>query len=426
MNSLERFVYDKLKGSPALKQKVRQLYQIGFDLIPTRHLKTPFDLYVHEGFFFGFHDHTPFSADNSKLLTNRFYIPLRMPQPDDKLEVGYLSGVGYKEYTPVSETRAWNWHQGCKLQWCGSSGTLVFNDHQDGTNIARMIDVDTGSETVLPVNISSVSGEGRWGVGYSFERVERYMPGYGYVHTAGEPELSSQRPKRSGLNIINLDNATSSTVFSIDDIAQVQPDQSMEGAYHYFSHALFSPSSLRLVFLHRWMKDDVRNRKSRLISCDINGEDLHIFPTSGMVSHFSWRDDQHVLAYCSTETFGDSYMLFEDQSDGVGRPVGENLLRSDGHPSYSPDKRWIITDTYPDRMRHQHLLLYDCVEEKLYRIARFKLPKPYSSPNPYRHWQCDLHPRWDRTGRYICVDTAYTGQRALTIIDLQSAELQNV
>jgi hypothetical protein len=32
--------------------------------------------------------------------------------------------------------------------------------------------------------------------------------------------------------------------------------------------------------------------------------------------------------------------------------------------------------------------------------------------------KCDLHPRWDRTERLACVDSAHTGVRGVHVVDL--------
>ena len=39
--------------------------------------------------------------------------------------------------------------------------------------------------------------------------------------------------------------------------------------------------------------------------------------------------------------------------------LGKQHFSSDGHPQFSPDRKYIITDTYPDRNRKQRLILYN-------------------------------------------------------------------
>ena len=78
MNKLESTIYNLVRKNPALKQFVRNMYQGIFDLLPRKkeYFASPYQ--YREGFFFGFHDVTPFSFDETKLLANqnRIYVCL--------------------------------------------------------------------------------------------------------------------------------------------------------------------------------------------------------------------------------------------------------------------------------------------------------------------------------------------------------------
>jgi Tol biopolymer transport system component len=423
MNRLERFVYDRLKRNPRIKLIVRDIYQTLFDLLPVSSCYSAYPIRVREGFFFGFHDHTPFSADNQMLLANRYTIGLRMPNEDDELEVGFFHGQDYRVWEPVGRTRAWNWHQGCKLQWRGSRPDLVYNDFVGGKFITRIHNLETGEVSEVPYPISSVSPDGRWAVGYSFERVQRYMPGYGYLQRADEPQLDLRQPDRSGLYLLDLDTGFKQDLVSISQLAEYQPEPDSQNMWHYVSHAIFSPSSKRIVFLHRWVPEDTRARRSRMFSYGLKGGELSLFPTREMVSHLGWRNEQEIVAYCRLTDGRDRYVLFRDQDPERWQILGERLFSSDGHPSFSPDGRWMLTDTYPDRSRRSVLILFDTKSNSRYDIAWLQSPRRYTTTHPQRHWACDLHPRFDRTGRYLCFDSVYTGTRALCTIDLGEAAL---
>lgn len=417
MNRIERLVYDRLKYNPKIKLFVRNVYQAFFAMVPVSTCQTAYPITVREGYYFGFHDHTPFSADNRRLLGNHYTIGLRMPTEENELEVGYFEGDQFRTWHSVGKTRAWNWHQGCKLQWCGSQPELIYNDYVKNKFVARIHNVDTGEVREVPYPIGSVSADGRWAVGYSFERVQRYMPGYGYIQKGDEPQLEHKRPDQSGLYLIDLENSVHRKLLSIADIAAFQPETGSEDMWHYISHTIFCPSSQRIAFLHRWVGQDVRLRYTRMFTCDLEGGDWHLFPTREMVSHLGWRNDQQIVAYCRLPDGRDRYVLFTDQSSEDGEVLGENVFSSDGHPSFSLDGRWMLTDTYPDRTRRSYLVLFDMVTGRRYNIAYLHSHRRFTS-KLYRHWSCDLHPRFDRVGRYLCFDATYTGKRALCTIDL--------
>ena len=411
MNRFERFVYDLVKQNPRIKMVLRDLYQGVFDFIPGKPNWSKNPVTAREGFFFGFHDHTPFSSDNKHLLAHQFEIPLRMPKPKDSVSIGIFKGENWEDYTELTKTRAWNWHQGAKLQWRENTNQFIYNDHKKDKNISVLYDAKTLRSQELPCPISSVSGSGKFAVGYSFSRVEKYMPGYGYVHKTLEKEIDKKTSDNSTIYILNLQQETKRNLLSVADLVGIEPVPSMDGASHFISHALFSPGSNRFVFLHRWIKGDVRNRYSRMLTLDTEGNSLHIFPTDDMVSHLCWKNNEEILAYCRVDG-RDGYFLLKDQTEEY-RQVGKDVFKSDGHPVYLPGENKILTDTYPDRSRRSSLLLFDEESKKLEVLGRFKHPKKYSSPDPYKNWRCDLHPRTDRDGNYACFDSVQKGVRSL-------------
>ena len=418
MNRLERIVYNRVRQNPVLKKRIRNLYQSAFDLLPTPRNESAYPIVQRPGHFFGFHDHTPFSCGNRRLLSCHFHIPLRMPEPGEELTLGFFDGPEYTDFTPVTTTRAWLWHTGCKLQWRGESNEMVFNDHETRRNVARIVDADSGRSRTLDAPIASVSPDGRWAVGYDFARVQRYMPGYGYLQETDDRQLDAKRPRGNGIHRIDLDSGETRLLMSIEQMAEIEPDDSMAGAWHFCTHAVFSPGSQRFIFLHRWVHEDVEARKSRMLSMDIDGGNVHVFPTTGMVSHIGWRNADEVIAYCRIASHDDQYVLFRDRAPEAFEIIGLGQFSSDGHPSFDPSGRWMVTDTYPDRRRMQKLVLHDVVEDRRYDLANLHMPKRFQTPRPDRHWACDLHPRWDRAGKYICFDASFGGERSLCTVDL--------
>lgn len=420
MNKFERIVYDLIKDNPAFKKKVRNLYQSLFDLLPEPKSESSYSIIDRKGYFFGFHDHTPFSIDNSKLLSNHATGDLFMPDKNQTLEVGFFDGYQYKNFNPVATTNAWNWHMGCKLQWRGNKNEIIFNDHRNGKNISRLINIDTSAEKIFSDSIASVSPDGNWSIGYSFARVNQLMPGYGYTHKVlNETDIVENKPKNSGIYKIDLNTGTKKELININDLANISPDRSMKDAKHFFSHAIIAPDSDKFMFLHRW-KDpngDIDKRFSRLVVSDINGKIIDILNTKDMVSHIGWKDSNHIIAYCRVLIHNDKYVLFKVGEPNKSLIIGANELTSDGHPSYDCSGRWIVTDTYPNRRRIQNLVLFDTKKEIRYCIAQLFNPKKFQSPSAYKHWACDLHPRWNRNSTAICFDATFNGKRSLCTID---------
>jgi hypothetical protein len=426
MNKLERIIYNTVKGHPAFKKKVRNIYQGLYDLLPKPKAESAYPIIERKGFFYGFHDHSPFSGDNLKLLANHASFDLRMPKKNDTLQVGFFNGKNHLDFNYVAITSAWNWHMGCKLQWRGNSNELIFNDNENGQNIARLINVDNLKETKLPGSVGSVSPDGLWAIGYSFARVNKYMPGYGYCQPTSEDDLGIDKPSSSGIYKIDLKKNEKKDIIAISDLAAINSTPSMNGAKHFVTHTVISPDSCHFIFLHRWIDPDgdIAKRFSRLVVSDMDGNILDIFKTQEMVSHIGWRGSNSIVAYCDTKNFGDNYVMFEIGSPEKPQEIGAGKLSSDGHPSFDHSGRWMLTDTYPDRRRIQNLILYDIQNKIKYIIARLPSYKKFQSLSPYDHWTCDLHPRWNRKSNILCFDSTFNGERSLCTINLNSDLLE--
>ena len=82
--------------------------------------------------------------------------------------------------------------------------------------------------------------------------------------------------------------------------------------------------------------------------------------------------------------------------------------------TYSPNGRWLLSDTYPDaRSDERYLFIYDVENDRRYNIGCF-----YTPPDLGKHNRCDLHPRWNRDGTRVCIDSVHQGSRQLYILDV--------
>lgn len=409
MHPLERQIYDILKKNPHLKNRIVDLYQRLFAVIPTRNQLFGHPIKTREGFFFGFHDKCPWSYDNQFLLAHRCgELPLKMPGPNEAIEIGIFSGNEYDTFHPLAKSKAWNWQTGAMLQWIADSDRIVFNDFEADRVVARIIKTTGAPVKTLPRPVAAVSPCGKWALSHGFERLRIGAPGYEYANGV-HAEEKNPVAKNDGMYVLDLKSETVYPLFTVEQIARLKTEAGMQDAFHFFSHCQFSPSGERFIFYHRWLLSNGL-LCSRMLSSDINGKNVFVFPTNGMVSHMCWQDDDHVLAYASTQKYGDKYHLFEDRSEHY-QVFGLNLFRTDGHPQFSPDRHDLLTDTYPDRYRRQSLLCFDTQKEELHTLLKLRIPLKYRYSV-----RCDYHPRWNRDGSMICFDSAHTGKRSLCTI----------
>lgn len=177
MNKIESIVYNAVKKTPKVKLFLRNAYQSFFDILPMQKIYKRNDLIYKNDYFYGFHDISPFSYDNTKVLANHILISLRMPKQHDGLEVGYFPFDGFKlgDYEKVGVSYTWNYHKGCRLQWVNSD-ELIFNTYLDNSIKSEIVSVSKKSKRIIDFPIDTVSPSGHYATSFSYERLELLMP----------------------------------------------------------------------------------------------------------------------------------------------------------------------------------------------------------------------------------------------------------
>ena len=414
MNKLEAFVYERVKNNYVLKDAIRNIYQGFYDLLPNYESQFCSEPIVLEDCFFGFHDVKPFSNKNSRLLSNRLTIPLRMPTKDDVLEVGYWSGDNFSEWHKVGETCAWNYHKGCRLQWLNEEH-IIYNTCEGGQLNATIHDIADGSKRVINWPIDSVNANGQWATSFSYGRLEQQMPGYGYSIGDDETFPETYIPENTGLYLIDLQKNERRMLVSLKDLSEIQSQKDMADKYHFVTHTEFSPDGRYIAFLHRWYKGTFQ--RTRLIVFDLQTDEMHVSPTTGMVSHYVWNNHNAIVAYCRMEDI-DSHVWFSGPTMKEWKRCGYPKLNSDGHHHFIDDSTFIV-DTYPDKYRHIKLWKVNVKTDEMELIADVKSLKQFVNPDDNHNWKCDLHPRVSTDGTLVSFDSTHTGHRSLCVMRIQ-------
>ena len=364
--------------------------------------------------YFGYYDKSPWDATGQYLLALEVPFADRPPTPDDTATLGLVDLAAGNAFEPIAQTHAWNWQQSTMLQWLPSAADrlIIYNDRIDDQFVSVIRDVHSGKTTTLPRPIYAVSRDGKSAVTLNFARVHQTRPGYGYVGLR-DPWEDDPYPDEDGIYWMDLTTGENRLIISLDQIVALAPHTQAVGAKHWFNHLLFSPDDSRFIFLHRWGAWEERHGH-QMYTARLDGSDLYCV-VDNLVSHFDWCNPQQILAWARQEDTGDHYYLFTDKSPEV-EIVGAEVLTTDGHCSYSPNREWILTDTYPDvpgEEGYQTLILYRPEDERRVDVGQFS-----SIERPLEQLRCDLHPRWNRDGTQVCFDSTHEGDRQMYVVDV--------
>lgn len=423
MNRVEEFVYHLVYKNPKLKLIIRNLYQGCFDLLPRQKNFFANEHDFKEGCYFGFHDLSELSEDDSKCLAQKLSFDGRMPKAGESETVGYIDVTKdgrFGDFHKLDDTFTWNYHKGCRLQWYGTD-KVIFNTLVDGKIVAEILDVNTKERNFLKYPIDTLSPDFSKAGTFSYERLEYCMPGYGYPYQDGEAYLNENYPRETGLFLIDMAKDERKLLVSLYDLAMTAPDEFKQGHMHYVTHSEFSHDGRYISFLHRWIRNKGTNLKrwTRIMVLDLINGNLIELPSQISGSHYVWNKKHQLLASCIINNKS-CHVLF-DMNDVLNfKIIAGNILNSDGHQSFIDDETF-ITDTYPDKRRMVNLYKVHIPTQKVELIAKTYSPKEFQSLRTRNtgHVACDLHPRASTSAKYVTFDCSSTGKRSVYIMKIK-------
>ncbi|MCX7048069.1 MAG: hypothetical protein NTX50_21600 [Candidatus Sumerlaeota bacterium] len=306
----------------------------------------------------GYYDKLLFDPTNRYVLANEVDFEGRSPKADDVIRVGMIDTEDGDKWTELGSTRAWNWQQGCMLQWIpGTQSEVAWNDREGDHFICRIMDVKTGKQRKQTLLISFAD--------------------------------AAKIPYPGGFS---------------------------NGAKHWFNHLLYNTDGSRFLFLHRWRGDkEGKSWSTRMFTANPDGKELYILDPHGKTSHFVWRDEKHVMAWAWHPSRGEKFYLYRDRTDEV-EVVGPDVMTKNGHNTYVPGTKdqWVLNDCYPDKDRLQHPYLYHIGANRSAPLGHLLSPKEYNG-----EWRCDLHPCASRDGKKVILDSTHGGNgRQVYLIDI--------
>lgn len=429
---IEQKINYQLNKYPGVKKVIKRVYQRTMYTISPK-IKSEGNIVrispddnSHE-YFFGYYDKSPWDASDRYMLCLRANNTWSDVSPKEKADIILIDTAlpesDKNRVRKIAETRSWNVQQACMAQWLGPdfSSRILFNDYRDGKYVSVIKEIESGKEKVIPAPVYSVSKDGKTALTLDFSRLYNLRPGYGYYNV---PETTKDiaLPDATAVWKIDLESGDAQPLLTYKDFASFQPRPEMQevGSVHKVNHLMLSPSGKRSMVLYRWF---VGQRKyTRLITFDTaDGKNMYVLSDDDMVSHCFWKDDEHILAFENKKDGGPGYYLMKDKTQDYIHCWPE--LNGDGHPSYSPNGKYIVTDAYPDRARVASIRVMDGTDEKkdvTTVVARVFAPFKYDNDT-----RCDLHPRWNRKGDTICFDSVFEGHRGLYIVRLKRAQMKD-
>lgn len=335
----------------------------------------------------------------------------RRPKAGDSAAVGLVNRQTHV-FEQYAETSAFNLQQGSMMHWidAGFGEEFTFNDWEYGELVSRAINPKTRETRTIQGAVAAVSPTQPVAIGLNFARMAHCRAVVGYANHI-DPDSLHNTPEDDGLFLLDLKTGESRLVLSIAEVIRASQCGKVQGRRAWFNHVLFNADGSRILFFCRVKRDGLF---TSLWTVNPDGSDLKCqIPFRRWISHFAWRDSQHILISCNLMGDG-GFLEFTDGKQDF-RTFGEGILPRDGHACFSPDGRWLICDYRrgkgSDRMAG--LMLYNVNDGRKISLGEFRSDKQFSGDI-----RCDLHPRWSPDGKAISFDSIHENSRQIYLVDV--------
>ena len=349
--------------------------------------------------WFGYYDKLQFDPTGRYVLGMEVDFEHRSPRPDDVIRVGMIDLQDNDRWIELGTSRAWNWQQGCMLQWLpGTRREVIWNDREDDQFVCHdpgRADGQKRARCRIRSTRSVPMAAGRCrrtSAGSTTPGRATATPG-SRIRTAASPPPRTPasgrwtcRPARQRL-LLSLARGGADSACPAGS-----PPAPSTGSTTCCSHrrlALHLPAPLAGPSGGQELRRRACSPPAR------DGKDLHRArspaarprTSSGAIRSTSWpgpgtsRGEQRRSS--STRT-GPSEV----------EVIGDDVMTENGHCTYLPGNRWILNDTYPDKDRNQHLYLFDiCHGHRRIPLGRFHVAAGVRGRVALRHAPA-LQPGW--------------------------------
>jgi len=347
--------------------------------------------------YFGYYDVTPFQGE--KII----YIEREKNNAVCKV---VLNDVHNSSKRYIADSRAWNWQQGIRLRWFPqTNNTISFNDYIDGKYINRIINIETKDEKRLDWPLYDIDSRGKLGITLDFGRLGVMRPGYGYTC---EPYKVNDL-WNDGISIIDIEKnqlIRTITYKELSDSIKKADDIN----HFYLNHLAFSPDGTKFLFF--WIDENNGRHQASLGVYDIIKDELIPLETEGKASHYVWDGNEEIICTVLNDPRLERFYRYNIK-ELTKKQICPTSLQEDGHPSFYT-KNILLADTYPDTRGFQHLFLVNEKED-----TKTELVKIYSVPTFKEETRTDLHPRFSEDKKYISFDSRHDGFRKMLILNFE-------
>jgi hypothetical protein len=425
-------------------------------------MQKPLEVVGLEGCIHRFYDTSPISP------SGRFIAVTKLPYDDRPVSHGDYARVIVVELETnkqiySKDTAAWDAQVGAHVQWGASDDELFFNvvDTNTWEIKSLKVDVSTGKDVEMEGAVYNVAADGSFSAAPDLSKIIHTQRGYGVLIPNHKLTVNHGWVEDDGLYKLDLKTGKNQLILSFKEIFDHFPSVFKEltkdrgGAYGF--HAKVSPDCNRVMFIVRWQipGGSQKNTKNFIITCDPDGTNLNLsLHHDDWIGghHPNWMPDSHNIimnlifpsprgavfkflnlaqkclkkANFKIRFKACELSLVKFDQAGLSKVKASKHIGS-GHPSASPDGRYILTDAYlsepmsrPDGYAPLRMIDTDNDTENTICWV-YTRPFYLGSNNEFR---VDPHPAWSRCGKFISYNSFENNERSVKVISVEGVVIK--
>ncbi|MBD3266833.1 hypothetical protein GF373_09200 [bacterium] len=371
-----------------------------------------------------FYDVCPFSPSQRYLAVTRLPFQDRQPKPGDTADVCVID-LEDRTIDTVYTTKGWGVQLGANLNWGTTDRYLYTNDVINGEAVCVRLDLESGETKAFAGPMYHIAPDASCVVGFPLDLINATQFGYGVpVDWENPPQISMDDFDTQGLWRTDLKTNEKTLLVSIAALRKTIPDlAAFKNDLLYLFHSKFNSKNTRIMQVFRSVPQKGRMRKPMLFTFKTDGSDIQLAIDAKLWGygghHPNWHPDgTHLIMNLKPDTKTMRFCMFKyDGSDF--RVLTESFFGS-GHPSVTPDTKYLVTDCYVHEKEIRKGLPNNEVPIRLINLQTdterhicsiYTLGKKGTL-------RLDPHPVWSRDYKKVCFNGAPEGNRQVFIADI--------
>jgi Tol biopolymer transport system component len=304
--------------------------------------------------------------------------------------------------TYLAHSEAMSPNDGARVQWSADGSRVYFADREGDQRLIAWVDVRTGEKNTYPGDLRMMSPTDNVGV---------------YHTQCGDypdHEVLARREDH-GVFVQNLDDGTSVRIVSVADCWRTHPRRDEIADWHlYVKHTKWSPDGKRLMFVFtneiRYASKYAELPRVKDIYV-VNADGTGLKRVGEFGNHPLWHPNgREILSNSRYEDSDWNCLVLTNVETGVQRLAASSISGS-GHPSFSPDGRWVVVDHVLSGQGYGSLNLVDVEADTVQHLAQFRVTN-------HTHTGTHLHPAWSHDSQQVLYASDASGVAQLCVIDI--------